>query len=160
MPNRLICSEHHPSGKMPNRRWQCRIDDGNADGASWILATQAIPFGLMHRATLISTRGTTAAEATRKVDDGMSIELCSGSGAILDAYCHGKLSDGTKCTSQSLDFGKTAAVGPDDLLVGTLALLLLLSGKRVSKADSLAAVLTPIFCGNAHGSKKRCRIRG
>jgi hypothetical protein len=125
---RLLCSGHQPQGDVPNA---IRIDSVNRNEMNWILDCDTSYSGdtqwlnlpgdssrreNVGRGDSLSGRGPVAVSE-------VIIEQCSQSGKVLDAYCHGTLSDGTDYRTEGLEFD-SAARGPqdsDDLVVGTLA---------------------------------------
>jgi hypothetical protein len=126
---RLICSGHQPAGEMPNH---IRIAHDEEDAkTSWILCCDTSYSGdtvWLHlpgddesvkrhnigRGEVKSGRGPVAVTE-------VLIEQDSESGELLDVYCHGTFSDGSKFTSKRLDFGSVPKADPDNLVVGALA---------------------------------------
>lgn len=133
----LICSGHQPAGEMPNH---IRVD--GADRTSWILCCDTSYSGDTAWLNLTSDsvsrtrknlgRGDAKSGRGAVAVSEVLIQQCNVSGSVLDAYCHGTLSDGTNYRSQSLDFSAATTVFADGLEVGTLA-----SGKLVpSESES------------------------
>jgi hypothetical protein len=126
----LICSGHQPQGDMPNSirlalanrtSWIMSCDTSYSGDTTFLnLPGDAIQHKNRGRGQARSGRGMTAVSE-------VLIEQCTKSGRILDAYCHGTLSDGTKYRTQSLDFSDSESSSSSQkekslsLVVGELA---------------------------------------
>ena len=136
---RLVCSGHQPVGDLPNHirissssslqespYWILVCDTSySGDMLFWNLPTDdGPPIANLGRGTARSGRGSVAVSE-------VLIEQCCSSGVILDAYCHGVLSDGTAYESEHI-FGGDARADSSilGLTVGTLA-----SGSVVPSQD-------------------------
>jgi hypothetical protein len=137
---RLICSGHQPAGEMPNH---IRITHEDEDSkTSWILCCDTSYSGdtvWLHlpcddesvkrqnigRGEAKSGRGPVAVTE-------VLIEQDAESGELLDVYCHGTFSDGSKFTSKSLDFGSVPKADSDNLVVGALASGMLVPDEALS----------------------------
>jgi len=129
---RLVCSGHQPQGDMPNTI-RVQLEDGTAAfvmscdtsysaDTMWhnLPSDSAPPRTNLGRGEGRSGRGMVAVSE-------VLIEQCTETGKLLDVFCHGTLSDGTRYESTSLDFDQryvavgnsTASLG-DSLVVGAV----------------------------------------
>ena len=136
---RLVCSGHQPSGELPNH---IRVPHGD-DQTSWILSCDTsysgdamrliLPGDNLHNSRENLGRGDARSGRGSVAVSEVLIKQRCDTGAVLDAYCHGTLSDGTAYQSESIDFSGTSL--RDDsgsgLAVGTLA-----SGPLVPNQDN------------------------
>lgn len=121
---RLLCTGHQPAGELPLPL--CVPMD--VDRAAWILACDTSYTGDTQWLNLPGdnerreNKGRGAARSGRGevAVSEVLMEQCVTTGAILEAYCHGRLSDGSTYTSEPLDFYRSTR--PDGVLqVGSLA---------------------------------------
>lgn len=130
----LICSGHQPQGDIPTPIRVPLSRNNQKMGWIWCCDTSYSGDVLYYNSPLTKEdhknqpfnpgRGGSRSGRGMHAVSEVLIHLCGKTGEVLDAYCHGTLSDGTRYQTESLDF-TTKNFGhsqsTDAFTVGTLA---------------------------------------